>query len=406
MSTMETVDPRVAAERRDAARLLLRQPLLRSHGPDADSYRLVRRHHQHLAEQFRQVLGYRLAIEPGFARLYKAGLGPNRSRALLRQSGSPFPPRAYAYLALVCSVLLTSRSQVLLSNLVVDVRQAATEAGIELGADSVADRRALVAALRQLLTWGVLSEDDGSIAGYADEPGSEALLTVDRDLVRHLLAVPLREVDTAAELVRLAADPGPGGPRHSVRRRLVEEPVVAVEELEEEERAWLRQYQRREERTLADLAGLELEIRAEGVAAIDPQDELTDLRFPREHTLGQAALLAVAELVRRLAPVQVPHPRDAVFTSVDVPAAMLDEVVSGLLAVHGRRWKKDYRDRPELLPRDVEDLLVAAGLLERALDGSDLKLRAVAARYAPEVAVVAPVATTALPFDPPPGGDA
>lgn len=381
-----TTTTREDAERQDALRLLLRHPLVTADGPHAEAFKLVRRHRDELARDLRQLLGYRLVVEAGFARLYKAGLGPGRGRPLKRASGAPFSPRAYAYLALCCSVLLTSRQQVLLSALAEQVRHAGAEAGIDLGADSQADRRAFVAALRQLLAWGVLVEDDGTVAAFADDATAEALLYVRRDLVRHLLAVPLREVEHPDELVRLAAEPGvAGGARHLVRRLLVEEPAVLVDDVDDDAWDWLRQSQRREARAFADLIGLELEIRAEGVAVIDPRDELTDEAFPRGGTLGHAALLAVSELARRLRPEAAA--REAVVGTVAVPAGLLDDVVAGLLERHGSRWKQDYVDRPERLYRDVEDLLVAMGLLRRTPGG--LRLAAVANRYAPEVDVPA-----------------
>jgi uncharacterized protein (TIGR02678 family) len=385
---------RDAAERQDALRLLLRHPLITADGPHADVFPLVRRHRDHLARDLRQMLGYRLVVEAGFARLYKAGLGPGRSRPLRRASGAPFSPRAYAYLSLLCAVLLTGRGQVLLSHVVEQVRTAAAEAGIDLGQDSQADRRAFVAALRQLMAWGVLVEDDGSVAAFADDAAAEALLFVRRDLVRHLLAVPLREVDHPDDLVRLAAEAAVGtGARHRVRRLLVEEPAVLADDVDEASWAWLRQSQRREERTFAELFGLELEIRAEGVAAIDPRDELTDEPFPRAGTLGHAALLAVSELARRLRPAS--GSRDGVVATVPVPDGLLDEVVGGLLHQHRRRWSQDYVDHPDRLPRDVEDLLVAMGLVRRS-PGGGLQLTAVASRYAPEV--VEPAADQPLEF--------
>lgn len=385
---------RDAAERQDALRLLLRHPLITADGPHAEAFRLVRRHRDDLGCDLRQLLGYRLVVEAGFARLYKAGLGADRARPLRRASGAPFSPRAYTYLALCCSALLTGRQQVLLSALVEQVRNAAAEAGIDLGGDNHADRRAFVAALRQLVALGVLVEDDGTVGAFADDAGAEALLFVRRDLVRHLLAVPLREVEHPDELVRLAAEPGVGaGARHRVRRLLVEEPAVLADDVDDESWAWLRQSQRREARTFAELFGLELEIRAEGVAAIDPRDELTDEAFPRGGTLGHAALLAISELAGRLRP-EAP-PRDEVISTVPVPDGLLDEVVAELLERHRRRWKQDYVDHPERLPRDVEDLLVAMGLLRRG-EAGDLHLAAVANRYAPEV-VEAP---DALSFEP------
>lgn len=382
------------AERQDALRLLLRHPLITADGPHAEGFRLVRRHRDDLTREVRQVLGYRLVVEAGFARLYKAGLGEGRGRPLRRASGAPFSPRTYTYLALCCSVLLTGRQQVLLSALVEQVRTAATEAGVELGTDNQADRRALVAALRQLVGWGVLVEDDGTVGAFGDDAEAEALLFVRRDLVRHLLAVPLREVEHPNELVRLAADPGVGaGARHRVRRLLVEEPAVLAHDVDEESWAWLRQSQRREASIFADLFGLELEIRAEGVAAIDPRDQLTDEPFPRGGTLGQAALLAISAFAARLRP--APSGRDEVVSTVPLPDGLLDEVVDDLLHRHRARWKKDYVDHPERLPRDVEDLLVAMGLLRRDPAGG-LVLAAIANRYAPED-IAAP---DALPLDP------
>jgi len=365
-------------EQRDAARHLIRQPLVLA-SRDPEGHRRIRRNADALATMFRTYLGYRLVVDARFARLSKAGLGPADGRPL-RRSGSkaPFSPRDYTYLVLLCSVLLTGRMQVLLSSAVADVRHAATEAGIDLGGDTLTERRALVHALRQLIDWGIVTEDAGSVSDYADDPTKEALLFVERELLRHLLTVTLREVDDPDALIRVAADPGPDATRHAVRRKLVENPVVMVDDLPEAERVWLRQSQRREAQILDENLALRVEIRAEGVAAFDPRDELTDIPFPREGSLGQAALLTVAELVAQLEPSGA---------AVPVPPGLVPSVVQGLLAKHSRRWSKDYVEHPERLGPDVEDLLVDVGLLAREPDGP-LRLRAIAARYAPEPAEI------------------
>ena len=267
---------------------------------DPELHRAVRRHEEEIARLFRNYLGYRLSTDSHTARLYKAGLGPRTGRPFLRRDRTPFTPRDYTYLVLVCSVLLTTRSQVLLSAVASEVRQAASEAGIELGADNLPQRRALVHALRKLIEWGAVTEDAGSVTDYADDPTREALLWVERDLIRGLLAVALRDLDDPAELVRNASDVEAESVRRAVRRKIVENPVVMLADLTEPEAAWLRQSQRREAQILEESFGLELEIRAEGVAAFDPWDELSDVRFPREGTLGQASLLALAELVGRI----------------------------------------------------------------------------------------------------------
>jgi uncharacterized protein (TIGR02678 family) len=367
-------------ERRDAARLLLTNPLVLAER-DPDGHRSIRRHADTLAGMFRNYLGYRLVVEAQFARLYKAGLG-SAGRPLLRRSKAAFSPRDYTYLALLCAVLLTSRQQVLLSTVVADVRAAAAEGDIDLGVDTLTERRALVHALGRLIEWGAVHEDAGTVAEFADDPAKEALLWIEHEIVRNLLAIPLRDVESPEQLIRAATETDTDSIRHAVRRRIVESPVVLVDELSESERLWLRQYQRREAQILEENFGLRLEIRLEGVMALDPQDELTDLRFPRDGTLGQAALLAVAELVERLTP-------DAGSGTAPVPDGELSSVVSRLLTERARTWSKEYVDHPERLMADVEDLLVDMGLLERNERGA-LGLRAVAARFAPEHQDVTP----------------
>jgi uncharacterized protein (TIGR02678 family) len=389
MSERRVIDqPTDDIECQDAMRLLLRHPLVTSDGPHAEAFATIRRHRDRLAKDFRQLLGYRLAVESGYARLCKSGLGHAGARPLHRRSGAPFSPRAYTYLSLCCAVLLTSRQQVLLSSLVEDVRHAGTEAGITWGDDTTVDRRAFVAAVLQLVGWGVLVEDDGTVEAYADNSSAEALLYVRRDLVRHLLAVPLREVERPSELVAAAVRPGIGGARHRVRRLLVETPAVTSDDVDVEGWAWLRESQRREAGIFRDAFGLELEIRAEGVAAIDPLDDLTDITFPRGGTLGHAALLTVSELVRRLRPATVPARDAPAVTSVAIPADMIDDITSDLLEQHPKWWSKDYVEHPERLPRDVVDLLVSMHLVRRVDTGADstsLRLSAIAARYAPDI---------------------
>ena len=182
-------------ERRDAARLLLSTPLvLAEHDPDG--HRSIRRHGDTLATMFRNYLGYRLVVEAQFARLYKAGLG-SAGRPLLRKSKAAFSPRDYTYLALLCAVLLTSRQQVLLSTVVADVRHAAAEGDIDLGDDTLTERRALVHALGQLIEWGAIHEDAGTVAEFADDPAKEALLWIEHEIVRNLLAIAMRDVGGA-----------------------------------------------------------------------------------------------------------------------------------------------------------------------------------------------------------------
>ncbi|GHC48866.1 TIGR02678 family protein [Streptomyces violaceochromogenes] len=365
-------DVALAAERRTAARLLLAHPLVTSSGPHSDAFPLIRRHADWLAQRFQQVFGYRLLVEASYARLFKAGLGTGSGHRLERPStGTPFSPRTYAYLALALSVLVTAPEQLLLSQLVADLRAAAVDAGIEI-ADTgrQAERRTLAAALRQLVDWGVLTETDGQVAAVAEERGGEALLTVDREIARVVVAGPLAQSRDGADLVRRAADPGFGGPRTYVRRRLVETPVVHLDDLTDTEREWLRTRQRREAQAFSELLGLEAEIRAEGIALVDTEDELTDLHLPGTGTVAQAALLLLERLVDRLRPEEAGHPAvgGRLVIGVPVPEGLLPELLDDLIEEYGRRgsWQRGHLEDRDGFLAAVLDLLVRMRLMAPA----------------------------------------
>ncbi|MEU0673565.1 TIGR02678 family protein [Streptomyces sp. NPDC006172] len=365
-------DVALAAERRTAARLLLAHPLVTSTGPHSDTFPLVRRHADWLTQRFQQVFGYRLLVEASYARLFKAGLGPGSGRRLERPStGTPFSPRTYAYLTLALSVLVTAPEQLLLSQLVADLRAAAVDAGIEItDAGRQAERRTLAAALRQLVDWGVLVETEGHVTAVAEDRAGDALLTVDRDIARAVVAGPLAQSRDGADLVRRAADPGFGGPRTYVRRRLVETPVVHLDDLTDAEREWLRTRQRREAQAFSELLGLEAEIRAEGIALVDADDELTDLHLPGTGTVAQAALLLVGRLVDRLRPEDAGHPAvgGRLVIGVPVPDGLLPAVLDELIEEYGGRgnWQRGHlQDRDGFLAAAL-DLLVRMRLMAPA----------------------------------------
>ncbi|WAU79983.1 TIGR02678 family protein [Streptomyces sp. Qhu-G9] len=362
-------DVALAAERRTAARLLLAHPLITSNGPHSDTFPLIRRHADWLAQRFQQVFGYRLLVEASYARLFKAGLGPGSGHRLERPStGTPFTPRTYAYLALALSVLVTAPEQLLLSRLVADLRAAAVDAGIEISdTGRQAERRTLAAALRQLVDWGVLAETEGHVSSVAAEQGGEALLTVDREIARAVAAGPLAQSRDGADLVRRAADPGFGGPRTYVRRRLVETPAVHLDDLTGAEREWLRTRQRRESQAFSELLGLEAEIRAEGIALVDPDGDLTDLHLPGTGTVAQAALLLIGRLVDRLRPEDPGHPAvgGQLVIGVPVPDGLLPELLDELVDEYGRRsnWQRGLLDNRDGLLAAVLDLLVRMHLM-------------------------------------------
>ena len=377
---MTEFDAELDDERRAMARLLLRCPLVtpRSH---PEEFPLVRRHADWLIRRFQQVLGYRLVVEGRFARLHKAGPGARAGRRLERSGGAPFTPRAYTYLALVLSVLVTAPEQLLLSELVARTRAAGAEAGVDLGEPNrPAQRRALVVVLRQLTEWGALREDDGSVDRYASDDGeSEALLGVDTEIARHLVSGPLPRVSDPDELIAAAAGPGPGGARHLLRRGLVETPVVYLDELTEPQRDLLRREQRAEQRLFEEFLGLDAEIRAEGVALTDPAGDLTDLEFPGTGTVPQAALLLLERLLTD-GPGAAAQPPPA---GVTVPEATIEAILAELVTEHGPHWARAQVENPALLRDAVTGLLTRMKLLAPGAGERAWTLRPAAARYRP-----------------------
>ena len=373
-------DPYVAAERRRAARALLREPLLHDDGPQAEEFRLVRRHRGDLVRMFADGLGYRLVVDPHAARLFKPGLGRDPSRRLEKAGGAAFTPRAYALLCLSLAALTQARGQLLVDELVAAIRSAAVEAGLDVDLDQIGDRRALYAAITALIRYGVLSERDGDLERWASDGRTATLLDVRRDRLSLMVSAPLAGLATPDQLLETAALPSAaGGARVAIRRRLTESPVLSAADLPEEYAEWWRRNRNREREWFRDRFGLELELRAEGAVAVDPDDELTDVAFPGGGSAKHFALLLLGALV------EAARARGDVaghaWTEISCEEA---EATSAEVFAAWSKWlKRDHRERPGLAHEDALALLASLGLVERAADGG-LRLHAAAARYSPQ----------------------
>jgi len=373
-------DPHLDQEVRTAARSLLMTPLLvdRLH---TDDLRLVRRHREELVRIFADGLGYRLVVEPSTARLIKCGLGRDGSRPWTRRSGAPFSPRAYALFALTVAALTRCRAQLLVDELVAQVRSAAVDASIQVDLDTATDRRALHAALTRLVDLGVLVERDGDLEHWADQR-TQSLLDVRRDVLALLVSASVVGVQGPDELLDVAALPSAaGGARIELRRRLLESPLLSTGDLDDDQVEWWRRNRNREREWFADRFGLELELRAEGAIAVDPDDALSDLDFPGRGSVKQLALLLLAETVELAG-------RNSGSTSGpwrDVPAAEVVARGARVVARWGRGLKQELREDPAGACEQAVDVLVGVGLVRR--DGVRLQVHAAAARYAPRASL-------------------
>lgn len=372
-------DVHATAERRRAVRALLRTPLLHAEGSGTDDLRLVRRHRSELERMFADGLGYRLVVEPGAARLFKTGLGRDSTRPLLRRNDKSFTPRGYALLCLTVAALTRGKGQLLVDELVAQVRSAAVDAGLDVDLDAIADRRALYAALSALVDLGVLHERDGDLEHWAEQR-TASLLDVRRDRLALLVAAPLGGVESPAELLDVTALPSAaGGARVAIRRRLVETPVLSIDELTEEQAEWWRRARNREREWFSERLGLDLELRAEGAVAIDPVGELSDLEFPGGGSARQLALLLVERLVDALRPAaRESAAPDRVWRRAG--PELVATVSAAVLAEWGAGLKKAHREDATTALAEATAVLVATGLV-RVEDGGAWLVHAAGARY-------------------------
>lgn len=372
------------ADVRAAARVLLRHPLLCAGTGSDDDLRLVRRHRNDLERLFADGLGYRLVVEPGVARLFKTGLGRDHSRPLRRRTGTAFAPRGYALLALTLAALTRVRSQLMVDELVAQVRSAAADAGIDVDLDTVTDRRALHGALLALCDIGVLTERDGDLEHWAEQQ-TMSLLDVHRDRLAVLVAAPLGGCAGAEDVVAVSAVPSAvGGARVAVRRRLVERPVLSHAELTEEQAEWWRRNRNREKEWFRSRLGLDLELRHEGAVAIDPDGELTDIDFPGVGSAKHFALLLLEEVVNDQ---RAEHGRSLHGTEWHpVTEGRVRNLGQGVFRTWREGFKKAHREDFDVAYAEAFDVLQAVGLV-RFADG-DVLVHSAAARYATLPALV------------------
>ncbi len=364
-------------------------PLLTAEGPHGSEFRLVRRHQSDLTRMFAADLGYRLHVAPTAARLFKTGLGRDSSRPLRRVSGAPFTPRHYALLCLTIAALTRCRGQLLIDELVQQVRSAAVDAGIEVDLDAVVERRALHAAIVRLIDLGVLSERDGDLDHWADQH-TQSLLDVRRDLLALLVSAPLGTARTVEDVLAPAVLPSAvGGARLRTRRQLLESPLLTVDDLTDEHAEWWRRNRNRERDWYDSRFGLTLELRAEGAAVIDPRNDFTDESFPGADKTRQLALLILEGLV---ASARGGADEQELERSQDQQRGwrVLLDREADLIAHRVRdawhsRLRRDQRDDPSAAVAAAYDVLVRFGLVRR--DGDLVLVHPAAARYAPRVAL-------------------
>jgi uncharacterized protein (TIGR02678 family) len=351
----DAIERQTIEERQRALRALLKTPLLGASGEGADVFPLVRRHASFLRDWFAEHAGWRLQVEPGLARLRKqpANLEDTTRAASAEGSASaPFSRRRYALLCLALAALERAESQITLGRLAERVLSLAVDpallaAGFTFKLDTRDDRAELAAVVRLLLALRVLVKVAGDELTFVHaHPGGDALYDVERRALSSLLVARrgpslVTERDHAERLRALTEEVAPAGEdgryravRHALMRRLLDDPIVYTDDLSAAERGYLTSQRSLLLRRVGEATGFVPEVRAEGVALLDPSGEATDLRMPEEGTYGHATLLLAGHLANAL------RTRGA----SPVTTGELHQQMAGWAREHGAYWRKSARE--------------------------------------------------------------
>lgn len=337
------LDARQEQELRDATRALLMRPLLHAER-DPEAFRLVRRHVEELRRWFDAECGWSLVVEGDVARLRKRTTNVTDATRPARDPGpsrAPFSARRYVLVCLALAALERADLQITLGKLAADLLIAARDprletSGFVFALDRREQRSDLVAVVRLLLELGVLARVAGSEDTFVRGDG-DVLYDVHRHVLV-LLTAPRRGASTVQavefeeRLRRLVAEPGAEvaelqaqRDRRALTRRLVDDPVLHRDELSASEQRYLTGQRSAIIQRVEDRCGLVAEVRAEGIAMVDPDDALTDLRMPESGTDGHVALLVAEHL--------------AGGDGAAVPVGALEAFVAGAAHDHRQYWR-------------------------------------------------------------------
>ncbi len=295
-----------------AARILLKRPIVRA--AQREDFRAVRARLAELRTWFDANTGWRLHADSELIRLHKEPAAPDDATRPARdpRNTNAFGRRRYVLFCLALAALERADAQIPLGRLAEQVLLLANgpalaegEIEFDLGArDQKAD---LVAVVRLLLLWGVLVRVAGDEDEYVRGTG-DVLYDVSRRVLSQLLVgrrgpstirggtfderlnmLAVTEFSDASDLVNRRI-------RHRLTRQLLDDPVLYLDELSAQEGEYLRRQRSAITRRITELTGLVPEIRAEGIAMVDVDDDLTDVKMPDTGTVGHCTLLLAEHL--------------------------------------------------------------------------------------------------------------
>jgi uncharacterized protein (TIGR02678 family) len=338
-------------ERRRALRALLQIPLLTAHGSYASEFGLVRRHADELRDWLAHHANWTLQVTSEFARLRK--IPPDATDgtrgAIDSRTGATFTRSRYVLFCLALAALERSERQTTLGRLAQEMQgffagePLLARCGLTFDLKAMDQRRDLVQVIRQLCDRRVLWRRQGDEDQFVKSESNDVLYNVDRALLTAILCVqrgPSTVVLTNFDdrLAAIVEEPMPDtedGQNRQIRVRLMrcllDDPVLYYENLDSRERAYLDRQRGFLLRQVTAETGLIPEVRAEGIAMVDDDGNLTDIALPEEGTEAHLTLLLAEFLANRL---------QSEGTAI-VGMAELRAYTAKLIRIHHAHWRKD-----------------------------------------------------------------
>lgn len=300
----------------DAVRALLRRPLLDRSSP---AWSAIVTNRTALIEYFEENCGWTLHVDTrlGLARLHKR-CAPDATRPLNRigdKQNNPMRRDGYAVLMLTAAELVTrpvttigSLADNLAAASLTDPTLPAFDTGI------AAHRRQLVDAIAWFVSQDLLEVTAGSLDDYQDRSG-DAVLVADPTRFGRLLssATPPSRLqaddDWIAELAheprydavtegRADAEAENRYARHTIGRRLLDDPALLTDDLDEIQARYLTQGGGFAAlRRAVGRAGLDLEANSDCMVAVDETTESTDRTFGRRADTVTQVAVAIVDLL-------------------------------------------------------------------------------------------------------------
>jgi uncharacterized protein (TIGR02678 family) len=215
--------------------------------------------------------------------------------------------------------------------------------GLAFDLKAMDQRRDLVQVIRQLCDRRVLWRRQGDEDQFVKSESNDVLYNVNRALLTAMLCVQrgpstVVATDFHDRLTAIVEEPMPDtedGQNRQIRVRLMrcllDDPILYYENLDSRERAYLDRQRGFLLRQVAAETGLIPEVRAEGIAMVDDDGNLTDIALPEEGTEAHLTLLLAEFLANRLQ-----SERAAIVGMVELRAH-----TANLIRIHHTHWRKD-----------------------------------------------------------------